>query len=107
MSNTATHPIENPLAPSLVILNAAIHTMDPARPLAEGVAVFGNRIVAVDSTPRIRALAGPRTRVIDAGGKLVLPGFNDAHVHFLTGGFSFSSVDLPDARSPAEFTDRI
>jgi len=98
---------EHPLAPSLVIVNAAIHTMDPTRTVAEAVAVLGNRIVAVDATSRIRALAGPATRVIDAGGKLVLPGFNDAHVHFLFGGFSLACVDLRDAKSPAEFTERI
>ena len=45
--------------------------------------------------------------MIDAGGKLVLPGFNDAHVHFLSGGFQLSSVDLRDANSPDEFAERI
>jgi predicted amidohydrolase YtcJ len=41
--------------------------------------------------------------VIDAGGKSVLPGFNDAHVHWLMGGFSITNVDLRDAKSPDEF----
>jgi len=95
------------LAPDLVIINASIHTMDEAKPTAGAVAIVGNRIAAIGSTPEIRALAGPTTRVIDAGEKVVLPGFNDAHVHFLTGGFSLSNVDLRDATSPEEMARRL
>jgi predicted amidohydrolase YtcJ len=95
------------LAPDLVILNAAIRTMDASKPTAEALAVAGDRIAAVGSTADIRALAGPRTRVIDVGGKTVLPGLNDAHVHFLSGGFSITNVDLRDATSTAEFARRI
>ncbi len=95
------------LAPDLLILNAAVRAMDEAQPKAEAVAVLGNRIVAVGSTAELRPLAGPKTRVIDAGGKSVLPGFNDAHVHWLSGGFSITNVDLRDASSPAEFAKRI
>ena len=100
----ATEPL---LAPDLVIVNASIHTMDAVRPTADAVAILGNRIAAVGSTPEIRALAGSRTRVIDAGGKLVFPGFNDAHVHFLMGGFSLANVDLRDAQSPQEMGRRV
>src|ERR687891_1336940 len=81
------------LAPDLIIVNAIVHTMDPARPNAEAVAIYGNRIVAVGSTKDIRKLAGPNTRTIDAEKRLVLPGFNDAHTHFLSGGFQLASVD--------------
>jgi hypothetical protein len=91
----------------LVIVNANVRTMDPARPAAEAVAVAGNRVVAVGTSAEVRRLAGPRTRVIDAAGALVLPGFNDAHVHFLSGGFQLSSVDLRDAGTPREFAERI
>jgi len=90
-----------------IIVNAVVHTMDPAQPLAEAVALYGNRIVAVGSTNDIRKLAGPNTRTIDAKGRLLLPGFNDAHTHFLSGGFQLSSVDLRDANSPQEFAARI
>ena len=51
--------------------------------------------------------AQPTTRVIDARGMLVVPGFIDAHIHFLEGGFGLSSVQLRDAKTPAEFTRRI
>ena len=95
------------LAPDLLILNAAVRTMDETRPKAEAVAILANCIVAVGSTAELRPLAGPTTRVIDAGGKSVLPGFNDAHVHWLSGGFSITNVDLRDAASTAEFAGRI
>ena len=95
------------LAPDLLILNAAVRTMDDAQPQAEAVAIAGNRIAAVGSTAELRPLAGAKTRVIDAGGKSVLPGFNDAHVHWLMGGFSITNVELRDAKSPEEFARRI
>ncbi|HEY6226542.1 MAG TPA: amidohydrolase [Verrucomicrobiae bacterium] len=95
------------LAPDLIIINASVHTMDDAQPRAEAVAISGNRIVAVGSTADIRALAGPKTRIIDAAGKNVFPGFNDSHVHFLSGGYSLSSVDLRDAKSPEEMARRL
>ena len=91
----------------LVIFNARVRTLDPARPVAEAVAVHAGRITHVGTSAEARALAGPKTRVVDAGGALVLPGFNDAHVHFLSGGFQLSSVDLRDAATPREFAERI
>jgi len=104
---TTTQAQTPSLAPDLLILNAKVHTMDSARPTAEAIAIAGNRIAAVGSTSDIRALAGGKTRVIDASGKSVLPGFNDAHVHWLMGGFSITNVDLRDATSPQEFARRI
>ena len=91
----------------LVVVNANVRTMDAQRPSAEAVAIFGERIAAVGSNEEIKRLAGARTRVVDARGALVLPGFNDAHVHFLSGGFQLSSVDLRDADTPREFAERI
>lgn len=94
-------------APDLIIVDAIVHTMDSNQPTAEAVAIYGNRIVAVGWSKEIRKMAGPRTRVIDAGKRLVLPGFNDSHVHFLSGGFQLSSVDLRNASTPQEFAERI
>jgi len=105
MSVAPTHSAS--LAPDLIIVNASVHTMDEGQPRAEGVAVLGNRIVAVGSSTEIRGLAGSKTRVIDASGKTVFPGFNDAHTHFLSGGYSLSSVDLRDAKSPEEMARRL
>ena len=90
-----------------IIVNAVVHTMDKAQPTAEAVAIYGNHIVAVGSTKDIKKLAGPSTRTIDAKNRLLLPGFNDAHTHFMSGGFQLSSVDLRDADSPQEFAARI
>src|SRR5689334_12492448 len=90
-----------------IIINAVVHTMDASQATAEAVAIFRNRIVAVGSTNDIKKLAGPNTRIIDAKNRLLLPGFNDAHTHFLSGGFQLSSVDLRDANSPGEFASRI
>ena len=95
------------LAPDLIIVNALVHTMDPSQPTAEAVAIYRNRIAAVGSSKDIKRLAGPATRVIDARRRLALPGFNDAHTHFLSGGFQLSSVDLRDANTTQEFADRI
>lgn len=95
------------LFPDTIIVNATVHTMDPALPTAEAIAILGNRIVAVGSTTEIRKLAGTTTRIIDAQQRLVLPGFNDAHTHFLSGGFQLASVDLRDADTPHEFAARI
>ena len=95
------------LAPDLIIVNALVHTMDPRQPVAEAVAIHGNRIVAVGSSKEIRKMAGSMTRVVDAQKRVVLPGFNDSHVHFLSGGFQLSSVDLRDASTPQEFAERI
>ena len=55
----------------------------------------------------IRKLAGAATRVIDARGAMVVPGFTDAHVHFIDGGFALQSVKLRDAKTKAEFIRRI
>ena len=94
-------------APDLVIVNAMVHTMDPNQPVAEAIAIHGNRIVAVGASKEIKSMAGSRTRIVDAQKRVVLPGFNDSHVHFLSGGFQLSSVDLRDAGTPQELAERI
>jgi predicted amidohydrolase YtcJ len=94
-------------AATLIVTNAAIYTVDKQRPTAEAVAVITNRIVAVGSSAEIDLWRGPDTKVINAGRKLVLPGFNDSHVHFITGGAQLDQVDLKDAGTPQEFAKRI
>lgn len=91
----------------IVVVNANVHTGNKAQPTARAVAVSGNKIIAVGDDTQIRGLAGPKTRVIDAGGKTVVAGFNDAHVHFMETGYQLSSVDLRDAKTPQEFVARI
>ncbi len=101
------HADKPELVADTIIINAVVHTMDKTQPTAEAVAIYANRIVAVGATKDIRKLAGPNTRTIDAKKRLLLPGFNDAHTHFMSGGFQLSSVDLRDADSPQEFAARI
>jgi hypothetical protein len=101
------HADKPSLVADTIIVNAVVHTMDKAQPTAEAVAIYANRIVAVGSSKDIKKLAGPNTRTIDAKKRLLLPGFNDAHTHFMSGGFQLSSVDLRDADSPQEFAARI
>ena len=91
----------------LVITNGNIRTMDAKRKVVKSIAVLNGKIVAVGSDADTRSLIGPKTRVIDAKGKLVLPGFNDAHVHFMGTGEQLSSVDLRSAKTPEEFVERI
>src|SRR5439155_23762526 len=106
MSGVCANAQPKPAA-TLIITNAAVYTVDKQHPRAEAVAVIGDRIVAVGSRAEIDLWRGPETKVIDAGRKLVLPGFNDAHVHFIQGGAQLDQVQLTDAASPQEFAKRI
>lgn len=91
----------------LVLVDGVVWTGDPALPRAEALAVRGGRIFAVGSNDEVRALVGPATRVVELRGRMVVPGFIDAHTHFIDGGFQLSSVDLRDADTPDEFVRRI
>lgn len=93
--------------PSLIFVNGKVWTENPAQPTAEAVAVSGEKILAVGSSEEIEKLAGAQTRRIDLHGRLLLPGFNDAHVHFLGGGGMLIGAHLHDANSVAEFRARI
>lgn len=92
---------------TLAVTGARIWTGNPEQPWAEALAVQGERIVAVGSDSEIEAWIGQGTRIIAAEGGFVAPGFIDAHVHFLEGGFRLSSVQLRDAKTPREFIERI
>jgi len=94
-------------AADVIITNANVWTVDRNHPTAQAVAILGDRIAAVGSSEEMDAWRGPQTRMIDAAGKLLLPGFNDAHVHFVPGGFQLDQVQLTDARSREEFVRRI
>ena len=97
---------ESPPA-DLIITNALVRTMDPERPVAEAIAITAGRIVAVGSCDDVAQRAGIETRTMDAGGHLILPGFNDAHVHFVSGGQQLSSVDSAMPQTLDEFRRRI
>jgi predicted amidohydrolase YtcJ len=94
-------------AVTLVLINGKIWTVNPQQKEAEAVAVSGNRIVAVGASPGILALKQPGTRVVDLRGRRVLPGFNDAHVHFYSGGANLTGPQLRYSKSEREFRDTL
>lgn len=74
----------------LIVTNARIATMDPARPEATALAVANGRFLAVGDEAAVAAHRGPSTRVIDAGGRRVIPGLNDSHLHVIRGGLNYN-----------------
>ncbi len=94
------------LSADLVLFGGRVWT---GQDLPEGtaIAIRGERVVAVGDDATVKAMAGPGTRVVDLAGRLVVPGFNDAHVHFLDGGFGLLSVDLRPAKTEADFAKRL
>jgi predicted amidohydrolase YtcJ len=84
-----------------------VWTGDPAHPEAQAIAWRGDRILAVGSDDEVTALAGPRTRVLDAHGGTVAPGFVDSHLHFVSSGATLTQVQLRDVKSREEFAARV
>jgi predicted amidohydrolase YtcJ len=96
------------MAPDLILTHGDIRTMDPLQPRAQALAVRAGRIVAIGNNDEIAALANGRTRKVHAGGRLVLPGFQDTHIHLQDSGTGFStSVNLEGARSVEELQNLI
>ncbi|HMA02414.1 MAG: amidohydrolase [Gemmatimonas sp.] len=105
---TLTAPAVAQTAPvSLAVVNARIWTGNPKRPWAEAIAVRRDRIAAVGSSAEIRKMTAASAKIIDAHGQMLVPGFNDAHVHIISAGRGLSSVKLRDASTPAQFIARI
>ena len=91
----------------LLILDAKVYTADGSGKFQEALAIRGDRILRVGRTQEISALRGPKTQVIDAHGAAVVPGFNDIHVHLLSGGLALDNVMLQGARTLDEVQSRI
>ncbi|MFF3756317.1 amidohydrolase [Streptomyces sp. NPDC002185] len=90
----------------LVFTRGPVFTADPARTRASSLAVVGERIVAVGHD-EVRDLVGPGTEVVDLTGKLLLPGFQDAHVHAVSGGKELAECDLTGTVGVADYLERI
>ncbi len=86
----------------LVFRNGAVYTVDAARRWAEAVAVRKGRIAYVGGDAGAAAFVGPRTRVVDLSGKMLLPGFHDAHVHLTGGGMELDECDLKELKTADE-----
>lgn len=95
-------PVTAQTPASLVVTNAKITTMDPRNPRAEALAVNGETITAVGTVAEIAKYIGPGTKIVDAGGRLVVPGFNDSHAHFGGGAAGLSRLNLYGVSSLAE-----
>lgn len=95
------------MSPDIVILNGACITFDPDTPDAEALAISKGKIAAVGSTSDIRALAGSETKVIDAAGGTILPGFIDSHVHLFEGAAELDMLDLMGLRGLDRLTDAV
>ena len=94
-------------AADLVVTNCHVWTGASEPSEAEAVAILGERIVAVGTAAEVGAWQGPKTKVIDGRGRRAVPGFNDSHVHFLSGGQQLENVDLRDAATLQEFARRV
>ena len=94
-------------AADTIILNARIYTVNPQQPSAEALAISGEKILAVGTKNEIEKYRGASTRIIDAQGHLVLPGFVDCHIHFMDGSTGLTRVDLNDAKTVTEIQKRV
>ena len=90
-----------------LVLHGKIYTASSKQPWAEALAIRGDRIVAVVSDAEMAKLQSENTQVIDAKGRLVLPGFTDCHVHFIDGSFSLGRVNLEGAKDAADIQWRL
>jgi len=95
------------LPADLIVTNARIYTADDSRPLVEAFAVRGNRIVFTGSAREAATLKGATTRVVDAGGRTVIPGMVDAHAHFAGLAQTLRAVDLTGTKSVDEVIARV
>jgi len=91
----------------VVLVHARIYTVNTQQPWAEALAIRDGKIVALGTEREIAHYRGPWTKVIDAKGRLVLPGFTDCHVHFLDASLAMQQVSLEDAKSISEIQHRV
>ena len=91
----------------VVLYNGDVHTMDAATPRARAIAIAGNRVLAVGSDAEIRALLAPGGRAVDLLGRTVVPGFTDAHLHFMSYGLSLKQIDLAQVPTLEEALARV
>lgn len=92
---------------NMVFIHGRIYTLNPHQPWAEALAVRGDKILAVGSLTDISAYRDSSAKVIDLGGKLMLPGFTDCHIHFMDGSLGLTQVNLNGAKSVAEIQKRV
>jgi predicted amidohydrolase YtcJ len=106
-SGGAQHSKDTKNAADTVVIHGRIYTLDSKQPWAQALAIRADKIVAVGDDATIGKFRGPQTKVIDAAGQLILPGFVDCHVHFMDGALSLGRVNLEGAKDVAEIQQRL
>ena len=99
--NVHVHPAD------ILIIHGKVFTADEKHPWADTIAIRQGKLEAVGNEQIVGRLRGIGTKIIDAGGKLVLPGFTDCHVHFMSGSLSLSRINLEGAKNPADIQKRL
>lgn len=100
-------PLAGAQSVDTIVHHAKIYTVNAKQPWAEALAIQGDKVVAVGSEADVEKLRTPKTKMIDAGGHLVLPGFVDCHIHFLDGSLSLGRVNLEGAKDVADIQQRL
>jgi len=91
----------------IIVIHGRVYTENPKQPWAQAVAIRSAKIAAVGEDAAIEGVRGVGTKVIDAGGRLVLPGFVDCHIHFLEGSLSLGRVNLEGAKDIPDIQKRL
>ena len=109
LSATAAHAQQSArVAPAdILIVHAKIYTVDEKKPWAQSLAIRKGKIIAVGTDEQVGRFRGIGSKMIDAGGRLVLPGFTDCHIHLLDGGLSLTRANLEGAKDVADIQNRL
>ena len=92
----------------LIVTNAKLVTLDPASTIAQALAVRDGRIVAIGGNDAVEGLIGPATRRVDAGGRTIIPGLIDSHIHAVRAGLTYATeVNWIGAKTIGEAMERL
>jgi predicted amidohydrolase YtcJ len=101
-------PSKNSVATAdLILINGRIYTGNKQAPFAEAMAIQKNKIIFTGSSAAVQKIAGAATKTMDLKGKLVVPGFNDTHIHFLSGSLAMQTADLNACKTPEEAVNTV
>src|SRR2546425_713762 len=99
--------LSRPAAADVVLRGGAVYTVDAVRSWAEAVAIRKDTIVYVGPDRGVTAYVGPRTRVVELNGRMVLPAFQDSHIHPISGGISHNQCALYDSNTKERYVHAV
>src|SRR5947209_2580 len=99
--------LSRPAAADVVLRGGAVYTVDAVRSWAEAVAIRGDKIVYVGPDRGVASYIGQRTRLVDLKGRMVLPAFQDSHIHPISGGISHNQCALYDVNTQEQYLDAV